>query len=134
MTEQEYQDKMSRYQKKIRFHREAIKNIEKKMDRMESDRQQAMLKVGEYIRYRYDKSMSVSYMKVNKFDTRNRGFRLAGTGFNYTNGRLSYINAISCGWGELSNIVTITKEEYVEAMNKVLNEFKVVAQTEESES
>lgn len=123
MTEQEYQDKISRYQKKIRFHKEAISNIEKKMDRMESDRQQAMLKVGKYVRYRHGKTTTASYLKVENFQSSKRGFKLLGRGFNYSNGRLSYIDVIYCGWDEISYIVDIDEKKYTDELNKILNGF-----------
>lgn len=128
MTNEEYYDKVNRYQKKIWFHRQAIANIEKKIDRLETDRQQALLKVGNYIKHFQGKSTSFSCLKVEKFDTSKRGFRLSGHGFAYCDRRLSYINSLYFGWDEINNIIDITEEQYKEALNKVLSEFLEVAQ------
>ncbi len=131
MTEQEYQDKMSRYRKKRRFHQDAIHNIDVKMDRLESDRQQVELKVGKYVKYRRRDGILTEYLMVDKFKKSRRGYELIGNGFTYYNDMLRKIDKIMGSWDNVSWIQTISEDEYHEALEKAINDVRLKCEPKE---
>lgn len=130
-TEEEYKEHLSKLRKKRNYHRELADKYARMMDDLESDREQAKIHVGKYVRYTPKTSdYLVEYMKVDSIEKTARGFNLRGNGYYRTVNGIVKTDVLRCYWDELSSIVDITKEEYENVLKDMVSKLVTFILTE----